>query len=58
MVFQELSANRFRLDLTRDELENFVRLLGRSVGVAAKQGETTLAQSLVRFAADLGIDPL
>lgn len=58
MVLLELGANRFRLELTREELEQFVGLLGRATGAALQQGESTLAQSLMRFTADMGLDPL
>lgn len=58
MVLCELGGNRFRLELSRDELEQFIHLLGRATGTALQQGETTLAQSLMRFAANMGLDPL
>lgn len=58
MVLLELGANRFRLELTREELEQFVGLLGRATGAAVQQGETPLAQSLMRFTVQMGLDPI
>jgi hypothetical protein len=58
VVLLELGKNRFRLELSREELDQFIQLLGRSTGTALQQGETALAQSLMRFAAALGLDPL
>jgi hypothetical protein len=58
VVCEELGANRFRLEMNREELEHFVRLLARATGTALQQGETTLAQALMHFVVKLGIDPL
>lgn len=58
MVLIELGNNRFRLEMNREELDQFVRMLGTAAGLAVQQDETPLAHSLIHFVAEMGLEPL